>query len=75
MPGDCWVLFSDGLVEATRAESDESWGFVRLEEALRVGQVESAAALKDRILRAQRAFTDRVETEDDRTLLVLRIEG
>src|SRR5664280_1973974 len=75
VPGDCWVLFSDGLVEATRAGSDESWGFARLEEVLRAGQAESAAALKDRILRAQRAFTDRADTEDDRTLLVLRIEG
>ncbi|HEX2757972.1 MAG TPA: SpoIIE family protein phosphatase, partial [Thermoanaerobaculia bacterium] len=75
VPGDCWVLFSDGLVEATRAGSDESWSFARLEEVLRAGQAESAAALKDRILRAQRAFTDRADTEDDRTLLVLRIEG
>ena len=75
VPGDCWVLFSDGLVEATRAGSDESWGFARLEEVLRAGQAESAAALKDRILHAQRAFTDRADTEDDRTLLVLRIDG
>ena len=75
VPGDCWVLFSDGLVEATRAGSDESWGFSRLEDVLRAGQAESAAALKDRILRAQRAFTNRTDTEDDRTLLVLRIEA
>jgi serine phosphatase RsbU (regulator of sigma subunit) len=75
VPGDCWVVFSDGLVEATRAGSDESWGFTRLEEVLRAGQAESAAALKDRILRAQRAFTARADTEDDRTLLVLRIDG
>jgi sigma-B regulation protein RsbU (phosphoserine phosphatase) len=75
VPGDCWVLFSDGLVEATRMGSDESWGFARLEEVLRAGQAESAAALKDRILHAQNAFTERSDTEDDRTLLVLRIEG
>jgi serine phosphatase RsbU (regulator of sigma subunit) len=72
--GDFWVVFSDGLVEATRAGTDEVWGFARLEEALRAGPAESAAALKDRILGAQRAFTGRAETEDDRTLLVLRIE-
>ena len=47
---------------------------MRLEEVLRAGPAESAAALKDRILAAQRAFTDRDDTEDDRTLLVLRIE-
>ena len=75
--GDCWVIFSDGLIEATRgtaARSDESWGFERLEEVLRAGPAPSAAALKDRILDAQRAFTHRTDTEDDRTLLVLRIE-
>ena len=38
-------------------------------------QAGTAAALKDHILRAQRAFTNRDDTEDDRTLLVLRIEG
>ena len=76
--GDSWVVFSDGLIEATRGAtdgSDESWGFERLEEVLREGPAESAAALKDRILDAQRAFTHRTDTEDDRTLLVLRIEG
>jgi serine phosphatase RsbU (regulator of sigma subunit) len=76
--GDSWVVFSDGLIEATRGAtngSDESWGFERLEEVLRAGPAESAAALKDRILDAQRAFTQRADTEDDRTLLVLRIEG
>jgi len=76
--GDFWVVFSDGLIEATRGAadgSDESWGFERLEEVLRAGPAESAAALKDRILDAQRAFTQRADTEDDRTLLVLRIDG
>ena len=76
--GDLWVVFSDGLIEATRGGadgSDESWGFERLEEVLRADPAKSAAALKDRILAAQRAFTLREDTEDDRTLLVLRIDG
>jgi len=72
--GDSWVIFSDGLIEATLAGGDESWGFQRLEDVLRAGPAESAAALKNRILDAQRAFTHRTDTEDDRTLLVLRIE-
>jgi serine phosphatase RsbU (regulator of sigma subunit) len=75
VPGDCWVVFSDGLFEATRAGSDESWGFARLEGVLRAGPSQSAAALRDRILEAQRAFTARTDTEDDRTLLVLRMDG
>ena len=74
-PGDFWVVFSDGLVEATAASGDESWGFERLEEVLRAGPFESAAALKSAILEAQRNFTGRADTEDDRTLLVLRIDG
>ncbi len=76
--GDFWVIFSDGLIEATRGGpdgADESWGFQRLEEVLRAGPAESASALRDRILDAQRAFTRRSDTEDDRTLLVLRIDG
>jgi HAMP domain-containing protein len=73
--GDFWVVFSDGLFEATRADADESWGFQRLEEVLRAGPFDSAAALKDRILAAQLAFTGRTDTEDDRTLLVLRVDG
>ncbi|MFI5119904.1 MAG: PP2C family protein-serine/threonine phosphatase [Thermoanaerobaculia bacterium] len=73
--GDCWVVFSDGLVEATRTGSDEPWGFARLEDVLRASQGETAAALKDRILGAQREFTARADTEDDRTLLVLRLDG
>ena len=46
-----------------------------VEDVLRAGPSQSAAALRDRILEAQRAFTGRTDTEDDRTLLVLRIDG
>lgn len=74
-PGDSWVLFSDGLIEATKRDSDESWGFTRLEAALREGPAPSAAALMQRILAAQQAFTNRTDTEDDRTLLVLRVDA
>ena len=72
--GDLWVVYSDGLVEAAREEGGEPWGFARLETCLREGAGDSAAALRDRILAAQRAHTGHDETEDDRTLLVIRIE-
>jgi sigma-B regulation protein RsbU (phosphoserine phosphatase) len=74
-PGDFWVVFSDGLVEATAAGGDGSWGFERLEEVLRSGPFAGASALKEKILEAQRAFTGRPDTEDDRTLLVIRVDG
>ena len=73
-PGDLWVVYSDGLVEAAPAGTGESWGFSRLEQCLREGAGDSAAALRDRILAAQRAYTGTDEMEDHRTLLVLRIE-
>lgn len=72
--GDLWVVYSDGLVEAAPDEDGEPWGFSHLERCLREGAGDSAAALRDRILAAQRAHTGHDETEDDRTLLVLRIE-
>ena len=73
-PGDLWVVYSDGLVEAAPSEDGEPWGFGPLEQCLKEGAGGTAAALRDRILAAQRAFTGHDETEDDRTLLVLRIE-
>ena len=73
--GDLWVVYSDGLVEAAKGEEGgEPWGFARLETCLREGAGDSAAALRDRILASQRAHTGHDETDDDRTLLVLRIE-
>jgi serine phosphatase RsbU (regulator of sigma subunit) len=73
-PGDLWVVYSDGLVEAAKGEEGgEPWGFVRLEQCLKDGAGGSAAALRDRILASQRAHTGHDEMDDDRTLLVLRI--
>ena len=74
-PGDLWVVYSDGLVEAAAEEGGEPWGFTRLEQCLREGAGGSAAALRDRILASQRAHTGHDETDDDRTLLVLRIDA
>ena len=75
LPGDLWVVYSDGLVEAAKEEGGEPWGFARLETCLREGAGGSAAALRDRILASQRAHTGKDDTDDDRTLLVLRIEA
>ncbi len=73
--GDLWVVYSDGLVEAAREEGGEPWGFARLEESLKDGAADTAAGLRDRILAAQRAFTGTDRTDDDRTLLVLKIDA
>lgn len=71
--GDLWVLFSDGIVEATRPGSDEEFGFARLERAFAGAAGGTAAAARDRVLAAWRDFTGGDEPADDRTLVVLRI--
>lgn len=71
--GDLWVLFSDGIVEATRPGSDEEFGFARLERALAGAAGGTAVAARDRVLAAWRDFTGGDEPADDRTLIVLRI--
>jgi serine phosphatase RsbU (regulator of sigma subunit) len=71
--GDLWVLFSDGIVEATREAGDEEFGFARLETVLAGAAGGTAAAARDRVLAAWREFTGGDEPSDDRTLVVLRI--
>jgi serine phosphatase RsbU (regulator of sigma subunit) len=71
--GDLWVLLSDGIVEATRRETDEEFGFVRLESVLASAGGQAAAVARDRVLAAWRDFTGGDEPVDDRTLIVLRI--
>ena len=72
-PGDLWVLLSDGIVEATRPDTDEEFGFVRLESVLAGAAGGGAAVARDRVLAAWREFTGGDEPVDDRTLIVLAI--
>ena len=72
VPGDLWVITSDGIVEAT-SPSGEQFGFPRLEAILARGAGGSAAATRDRVLAAWREFTGGDMPEDDRTLLVLKV--
>lgn len=71
-PGDLWVFYSDGIVEAVDGDG-EPFGFERLEALLRDSAGSSARELRDRILERWRAHTGGDEPEDDRTLLVVRI--
>ncbi|HKI86594.1 MAG TPA: SpoIIE family protein phosphatase [Thermoanaerobaculia bacterium] len=67
---DIVVWLSDGLIEAADSE-DESFGYVRIVEALR-GPASSAAAVRDRLLTAVDRFTGGRMADDDRTLVVMR---
>lgn len=72
-PGDLWVFYSDGIVEA-RSPDGEVWGFGALETCLARGAGGTAEELRDGVFAAWRAFTGRDEPEDDRTLVVVRID-
>lgn len=71
--GDVLFLFSDGVVEARPEDSEEVFGFERLEQSLsrRVG--ESVESLRDGVLDDLRRFTGGAPREDDLTVVVLEI--
>lgn len=71
--GDLVVLFSDGVVEARRAGSDELFGFARLEEVLRRQAGASPEQAREAILEAVEAFRGKAPRDDDLTLLIARI--
>lgn len=71
--GDALFLYSDGLVEATPEDSDEPFGFLRLEESLGRHATKSPERMRDAVLRDVREFTGKRLWEDDLTVLVLRL--
>jgi sigma-B regulation protein RsbU (phosphoserine phosphatase) len=73
-PGDLFVFFSDGIVDAENAEG-EMFGTERLTEVLREhpSACNSAQATVDAILAAVAAFQAGTAHFDDETLVVLRV--
>jgi hypothetical protein len=71
--GDTVVLFSDGVVEARAEDSEELFGFERLEQSLQSHAGKSPEALRDGVLDDLSRFTRDAPREDDLTLLVLRL--
>ncbi|MEE8137639.1 MAG: PP2C family protein-serine/threonine phosphatase, partial [Thermoanaerobaculia bacterium] len=71
--GDSLFLFSDGVVEARPEQSDDLFGFDRLEASLSRHAGGSVEALRDGVLADLEVFTGNAPREDDLTLLVLRI--
>jgi len=67
-PGDLLLLYSDGLVEAIRADG-ESFGFERLRQLLATAA--TPQAVHDRVLAAFDAFLDDETLHDDLTLVVV----
>lgn len=69
--GDHLFLFSDGVVEARPEQSDEMFGFERLEASLARHSGGSAIHLRDGVLDDLAAFTGSSPRDDDLTVLVL----
>ena len=72
-PGDTLFLFSDGVVEGRAEESDDMFGFERLEDSLRRHAGGGVDALRDGVLHDLNEFTRRSAQEDDVTILVARV--
>lgn len=70
-PGDLFVLYSDGIVEAAN-QRKERYGFDRLHKLLAGRDWTSPWELQDAIVRDVAIFADGCPAADDRTLLVLQ---
>jgi hypothetical protein len=73
-PGDCLVLYTDGVVESLDAQR-KMFGFERLYDTLARLSADRPQGIVDGILDAVRDFSGPVEQVDDVTLLVIQAEG
>ncbi|MBW7995202.1 MAG: PP2C family protein-serine/threonine phosphatase [Candidatus Glassbacteria bacterium] len=72
-PGDVFVFYSDGIVEAMNPEK-EQWGFERFEQVIRAGVDQDAESLSASILREFDTFRHDVPEDDDVTLVTIKIK-
>jgi sigma-B regulation protein RsbU (phosphoserine phosphatase) len=70
-PGDQVLFYTDGITEA-QTDAGEQFGMERLDQVL--GRCRGAAAIIDDVLNAVERFTGGRPADDDRTLLVARVE-
>ncbi len=71
--GDQLFMFSDGVVEAHGAESDELFGFERLEQSLRAHAPAGVLGIRNGVLSDIERFTGPAPRSDDLTVLVLQL--
>ncbi len=71
-PGDSFVFFSDGIVEAMNPEN-EQWGFERFEQVVAANSGLDAEALSGKILSEFDTFRRGVPQDDDVTLVTLKV--
>jgi hypothetical protein len=71
--GDLLFMFSDGVIEARPENSEEEFGFDRLEASLADYAGASVEGMRDGVLADLERFTGGAPREDDLTVLVLEI--
>jgi sigma-B regulation protein RsbU (phosphoserine phosphatase) len=70
-PGDCLILYTDGVTEALDLNGSE-FGIGRLIEVTQAGLGESAASIVNRITETVKAFVGNQPQTDDITLVAIR---
>jgi sigma-B regulation protein RsbU (phosphoserine phosphatase) len=71
-PGDALVLYSDGVTEALRPDSDEEFGEDRLAATVQDHVGESADSILSAVVNAVAAFSEGSPQADDLTVVVAR---
>lgn len=72
-PGDVFVFFSDGIVDASNAK-DEQFGRNRVEHVIDKNAGGSAQEIVDAIFKAAEDFSSGCEVFDDETAVVLKVK-
>jgi sigma-B regulation protein RsbU (phosphoserine phosphatase) len=72
MPGDLFILYTDGLVEAEN-KAGQMFGRKRLERLVRTHAHLRAAALCETIYQEMRRFTKESRLDDDTTIVVAKV--
>jgi len=70
-PGDCLVIYSDGITEAVNLDQVQ-FGEGRIAEVVSTHRLESASAIIDAIVDAARAHAGSAAQADDMTIVVLK---
>jgi len=73
MDGDIFILYTDGITEATNPQGDEQFGFERLADVIRQNQSLSAEGLTNKVRQAMTDFTQGSLPADDITLVVSKV--
>lgn len=72
--GDVFLLYTDGLVEARRGDTDEQFGYERLKQTLETHSALSADEIAQRIYADFSAFSVGSDFKDDTSLLVIKVK-